>query len=234
MKETLRAVLLSSTGLFLTCGASSILVDVLNGAFRSFRAVDESTSKAVIEGAPPYDRVEGLFYSHLHPDHYDQAANTAFLRRHPGVTAFFPEAETPDHGVLRAGAFTVEYQYIEHVPCDYAWAKHYVFLISAGGTTLYLTTDAGLEPEAHRAFLRGRPVDYGFWNAIYLSYPETRRLLREAAARTYIYHMPVPASDVSGICRKAERNFARYPEELAGFTVLTAYPTALDLPPLTK
>ncbi|MCI8525791.1 MAG: hypothetical protein HFF17_07695 [Oscillospiraceae bacterium] len=234
MAETLQAVLLSSTGLFFSCGTSSILVDVLNGAFRCFRAVDAGTARAVILGEPPYDQVDGIFYSHLHPDHYDQASNAAFLRRHPGISAFFPQADTPDHGVVHTGAFTVEYQYLEHVPCDYAWAKHYVFLISAGGTSVYLTTDAGLAVEGHRAFLGGRPVDYAFWNAIYLSYPQTRRLLREAAAKTYIYHMPEPAGDTSGICRKAARNFARYPEELAACTVLTQYPSALSLPPLTK
>lgn len=231
MYQILQATLLSNTGLFMTCGTSSILVDVLNGRFRCFRAVAPDTAQDIIAGVPPFDHIDGIFYSHLHPDHYDQAANTAFLRGHPDTAAFFPTVDTPDHGVVQAGAFMVEYQYLEHVPCDYAWAKHYAFYIVAGGTSVYLTTDAGLEPEHHRAFLRGRRADYGFWNAIYLSYPQTRQLLREAAVQAYIYHMPEPAGDTSGICKKAARNFARFPDELINVTVLTQYPAVLELSP---
>lgn len=231
MQEILTAALLCNTGLFLTYGSSSILIDALNSSIQSFQAIPSDTAGRIIRGQPPFTQVDGIFYSHLHPDHYDQHANQAFLRRHTGSPAFFPTAETADHGILRAGAFTVEFQYMEHVPCGYPWAKHYVFLISAGGVSVYLTADADPAPDRHLAFLNGRRADYGFWNSIYLSYPQTRRLLKQAAAKTYIYHMPDPEHDTSGICRKAARNLERYPEELRDVTVLTHYPASLELPP---
>lgn len=232
METLLTARLLCSTGLAFRCGTSTLLVDVLNGSYGSFYRLPRETAAAIISGAPPYDCVDGLVYSHLHPDHYDQADNAAFLRTHPGVPAFFPTIDTPPHGVLRMGDFTVEYQYLEHAPCDYTWAKHYVLLLSAGETTVYLTTDAALDPAAHLAFLAGRQADYGFWNAMYLSRPETRRLLRRCARKTYIYHMPLAAGDTSGICRKAAQNFRRHGDELAGVTVLGTYPQQLLLPHL--
>ena len=225
----LQARLLCSAGLYFRCGDSAILVDALNQPFRSFKAVPDDTAERLIRGQAPYERIDGLFYTHLHPDHYDQDRNRAFLERCPGVRTFFPVRETPEHGLIRAGKFTVEYQYFEHTPCDYAWAKHYVLLLSAGGSTVYIAADAELNPAAHWEFLSGRSVDYGFFNAIYLSYCETRRLLREAVGRAFIYHMPESKND--GIYRKAVRNFARFPEELKGITLLDRYPMDLDLPP---
>lgn len=227
--ERLQARLLCNAGFYFHCGCSAVLVDALNQPFRDFKAVSDETAGQLIQGAEPYKQIDGLFYTHLHPDHYDQDRNSAFLQKHPNVRTFFPEPETPEHGFIKAGGFTMEYQYFEHTPCDYAWAKHYVLLLSAGGSTVYITADAELDTDAHRAFLAGRRADYGFFNAMYLSHQETRRLLHETVRKAYIYHVPEPAND--GIHRKALRNFARFPEELKGITLLDRYPMDLDLPP---
>ena len=226
----LQARLLCNAGLYFHCGDSAILVDTLNQSFRSFKAISHETAEYLIQGQAPYQRIDGLFYTHLHPDHYNQDRNNAFLQRHPGIQTFFPLQETPEHGFIKAGGFTVEYQYFEHTPCGYTWAKHYVLLLSAGGSTVYLAADAELNPDAHRTFLAGRHIDYGFFNAIYLSHHETRRLMNEAVEKTYIYHLPESMED--GIYRKAVRNFARFPDELKEITLLDRYPMDLDLPPI--
>lgn len=231
MNDCLCAELLCSAGLRFTSGNSTILVDALNGTIMSFPRIPAPTLQKVVEKKAPFEHVDGIFYTHLHPDHYDQEVNRRFLETHPGIPSFFPTAETPDRGLIQAGAFSVEYGYLEHTPCEYAWAKHYVLLITAGKVQVYLAGDAELSPEKHLAFLDGRKVDYGFWNAMYLSYPETRALMTQAAKKAYIYHMPEPATDASGICRKAAHNMERYPSELQTVEVLTAYPCTLQLPP---
>lgn len=224
----MEATLLCSTGLLLCHGKSAILFDGLNGHHGSFKQIDRTLARGIIQGTlPPDAHIDGLFYSHLHPDHYDQSDNAAFLRNHPHVATFFPTPGMPDHGILQVGAFTVEYQYHEHMPCDYVWAKHYTFFVQAGETSFYLTADAELSPEKHRTFLHGRIADHGFYNAVYLSYPETRQLLRETARHAWIYHMPEPEIDGSGICKKAAKNLARYGAEVPNVTVLEQYPTVI-------
>ena len=61
---------------------------------------------------------------------------------------------------------------------------------------------------------------------------EKTELLRRCARKTFIYHMPLPDTDRSGICRRAETNFRRHGDELRGVTVLESYPQRLRLPPL--
>ena len=224
----MEATLLCSTGLLLQYGNSAILFDRLNCCFGIFKQIDRTLAQGIIQGTlPPDAHIDGLFYSHLHPDHYDQPDNAAFLQNHPHVVTFFPTREMPDHGTLQAGAFTVEYQYHEHMPCEYVWAKHYTFFVQAGETSFYLTADAELLPEKHRTFLHGRIADHGFFNAVYLSYPETRKLLRETVRHAWIYHMPEPESDGSGICKKAAKNLVRYGGEVPNVTVLEQYPTVI-------
>ena len=89
--------------------------------------------------------------------------------------------------------------------------------------------DAAPDAEAHRRILNGRTADAAFWNSQYLSYPETRALLRGCAGVSYIYHMPVDDADVSGIRRKCERNMQRFGAELPNVRVLTHYPSILDI-----
>lgn len=223
------ATLLCNAGLCFRCGASAVLVDALNQPFRSFKGIPDETAEQIIAGQAPFEHIDGLFYTHLHPDHYDKARNDAFLARHPRVKAFIPASETPDHGIIKAGEFTLEYQTFEHMPCDYEQLKHYVLLLTAENCTVYLAGDAFLDPAAHRAFLAGRRADYAFFNAVYLSYPETRALLRETRERTFIYHMPEVEADKSGICRKVARNYERYSDELRDILTIMKYPTELKL-----
>ncbi len=227
--EAVTATLLCNAGLCFRCGPSAVLVDALNQPFRSFKGIPDETARRIIAGEAPYEHIDGLFYTHLHPDHYDKARNDGFLARHPGVKTFIPTSETPDYGTIKAGEFTLEYQTLEHIPCDYERVKHYVLLLTVENCTVYLAGDAALDPAAHRAFLAGRRVDYAFFNAIYLSYRETRALLRETREGTFIYHMPESETDKSGIYRKVARNYERYHDELHNIVTVMKYPTELNL-----
>ena len=91
-----------------------------------------------------------------------------------------------------------------------------------------MTADAQIDTERHRASLHGRRADAAFWNGQYLSHPETRELLLEAAVKNYIYHIPVDEKDVCGIRRKCERSMARFGAELPNVSLLEQYPSSLE------
>lgn len=223
----MRITLLCNCGLAVECSGAVLLVDVPNGSAPPFYRLPADAWQRIVERQPPYDRLAGIYITHQHSDHCDLDALRAFQRRWPDVPCLLPSEETP-RGSVGLGPFTVEYEAFPHAPIPNP-PPHRVTWIRAGERCVYLAADAALEPEAHRAFLRGRKADAAFFNAMYLSRPETRRLLREAAAQCYIYHMP-REGEGQEIWAKCRRNLERYPEELAQVSVLGNYPTVLEFP----
>lgn len=226
----MRITLLCNCGLAVECSGAVLLVDVPNGSAPPFYRLPADAWQRILDRRPPYDRLAGIYITHLHPDHCDLEALRAFQRRWPDVPCLLPSEAAP-RGAVNLGPFAVEYAAFPHAPIANP-PLHRVTWIRAGAQSIYLAADAALEPEAHRAFLRGRRADAAFFNAMYLSRPETRRLLGEAAAQCCIYHMPREGEGLE-IWAKCRRNLERYPEALAQVRVLGSYPTVLELPEAT-
>jgi len=223
-KPKLRGTLVSNTGLYLSYADKAILVDGLNGLAMSFYEIDPAVKSDIINGVNGFENIVGLFYTHSHEDHYSEQKNEDFLVKNRHVKTFVPSDATANHGKISLAGFQVEYQRMTHTPCDVPCANHFVFYITVGERTLYVTADADLNVEAHEEFLGGRQADFGFFNPMYLSYGETRQFITKAAKKVFIYHVPLAATDASGFSRKMERNFNRHPKDLENVTALTTYP----------
>lgn len=230
MPDGLCATLLCNAGLRLNCGEETLLIDVLNGPCRHYAVVPDEGLAQLMAGEEPYQHVTGILYTHLHPDHFDRGKNEAYRQRNPSALWWMPDDDTPERGRFSTGAFQVDFCRMPHIDFGMPACGQYAFLIRAAGVEVYVAADAAPEAEVHRAFLGGRAADYGFWNPVFLALPEGRRLLREAAKTSFIYHMPVKCPETHGIHWKAERCLGRYSAELPNVTVLTEYPTELVLP----
>ena len=221
----MQLILLCNAGLALVSGGQTLLVDVPAGEAPPFAPLPPEIWRRILERDGDYRRLAGLWFTHTHPDHCDLDALAAFQRRWPEVPCLMPQAGER-HGIVELGGFALEYAEIPHAPIPNP-PVHRVTWIEAEGRSVYVAADAALDVEAHRAFLRGRRAGDAFFNAMYLSRPETRALLREAADRVWIYHMPPDQSD--GIWRKCRRNLERFAPELTTVTVLDRYPSAIPL-----
>lgn len=221
----MKLTLLCNAGLALEQDGELLLVDLPNEELPPFYALPEHTWQAILEKEPPYDRVCGLYFTHDHPDHCHREKVSKYLERYPGTPCFFP-AENPPAGRIVMGPFTMEYAPMPHAPLP-VLPVHAATVVEAGGKQLYLPADSALDCDAHRAFLRGRRVDAAVWTPMYLSRPDTRQLLQDAAGHNYIYHMPEGSADDQGYWKKLERNFQRYGDQLQQVTVLGAYPTTV-------
>lgn len=221
----MQLTLLCNAGLALVSGGQTLLVDVPAGEAPPFAPLPPEIWQRILERDGDYRRLAGLWFTHTHPDHCDLDALAAFQRRWPEVPCLMPQAGEL-HGIVELGGFTLEYAEIPHAPIPNP-PVHRVTWIEAEGRSVYVAADAALDVEAHRAFLRGRRAGDAFFNAMYLSRPETRALLREAADRVWIYHMPPDQTD--GIWRKCRRNLERFAPELTTVTVLGRYPSAIPL-----
>lgn len=210
--------LVCNCGLLIREGSSALLVDAPNGVFAAFAAFAQDALQSLISAQPPYDALCGVCFTHTHPDHFDADALARLRAARPDVPVLLP---TGSDGVWTSGAFTVQYAALAHTPvAPELETAHQVLCIACGGKLVYVTADAAPDVARHRAILAGRVADAAFWNGQYLSHAQTRALLRAGARRNFVYHLPTDAADVSGIRRKAERNMARFAEELNTVTLL--------------
>lgn len=219
----MKITLLCSCGLLLEHENSRILIDAPNGDFPPFYSLPEMALDTLKQG-----NLDGIFFTHLHSDHYDSARAPELLAAHPAITSFFPGQDAPQCASFTAGAFHVEAHRFAHTPApQFPDLPHFVLLVTVGECSVYIAADAAPDVARHRAILRDLRPDAAFLNSQCLSYPEFRTLLREQTKQTFVYHMPIDAPDVSGIRRKCARNLARFGSEIPNVRVLTEYPTTL-------
>ncbi len=213
----MRITLLCNAGLAVESRGEVLLIDLPNEALMSFYRLPDDTWKRICQRQTPYDGVCGFYFTHAHPDHYDSSRLNDYCRIWPDTPVVIPSG---DAGTISLGVFTVEYAKVDHAPTGQIDPPHFVGWITDGEKSIYLPADAKLDCEAHRAFLKGREADVGFWNAMFLSRPDTRALLRESAKKTYIYHMPKKEGYGEAVWQKYRKNLERYPDELKDFVLM--------------
>ena len=219
---------LCSCGLLIACGNDAVLLDAPNTAHRTFQVMNCLFREKFEKNEEPFNRLNGLIFSHTHPDHCNLPEVKEYLRLHPNCKSFIPTYDTPDEGYIEFGSIGVQYKYIKHMDVPEGMKRHYVFLIEADGKTLYVTSDAVANPQEHETFLRGRHVDIAFWNPYYLMQNQMREWITGAnVCRHYVYHIPIDERDETGIRRKVQSCMENYYNQLAMFQLLTDYPSMI-------
>ena len=219
--------LLCNAGFLLKAEEASLLVDAPNRTHPPFYTLPSQVWQEILDRRPPYDHVCGLWFSHNHPDHCDLDKARDYLTKWPDAFCFVPE-EKHIRGKGKAGPFEIEYQRVNHAPIPMA-PPHVVTWIKAGEKSVYFPSDAELNCEVHRNFLKNRKADVAIWNSMYLSKEDTRQLMTETAGRNFICHMPQQRPDEGGLWRKLEKNLERFGEELQNVTIVDHYPFKIEI-----
>ena len=222
----MKITLICSCGLLIEQDGQKLLLDGLTDRLPPYEPTRPEDQESILLGRAPFDGLTAVACTHLHPDHWSPTLVARFRRRNPEVAVLEPEA-----GGFSAGAFTLTFFPIPHVPVPprFAIGQNFAVRITVGGKTVYAAGDCASMVPPHEAALDGYRADAAFWNGQMLSFAPTRAFLCRAAARNFIYHIPVDPRDVSGIRRKCERNLARFREELQSVTLLESYPTVIEL-----
>ena len=225
----MKITLICNCGLVFSSGETCLLIDALTQELAPFYRAPESVRQEIVTGTGAYEKTCGLLFTHLHPDHYDKEAAQAFAQYHPRAALYVPNRRELPPERLTVGGFTVELHRVRHTQvAGYGKSTVDAMIISAEGKSVYVASDSAPEVSLHESVLHGRRMDAAFWNGQYLSHPETRELLLEAAVKNYIYHIPVDEKDVCGIRRKCERSMARFGAELPNVSLLEQYPSSLE------
>lgn len=82
---------LGNEGIMVSDGHTTVLFDPLypNG-FGTYQMVPDVMRQHLMEGIAPYENVDAIFISHMHPDHFSVGEVIAYMRRHEQVHLFAP------------------------------------------------------------------------------------------------------------------------------------------------
>ena len=213
----MRCTFLENCGLLLSCEFSSILVDAPNGRIDGFDTTSEGTLFAMASAEPPYNTLCGLFFTHLHPDHFDQNRLAMVLEKHKNAVVFLPRAEDAPNGTLTAGEFTVHYFSLPHSGGSTYATEHRVLLVECGGKSVYICGDGEPQNELHYKILEEYHPQVAIWNPNYVNFSRGRELLK-LVQRNYICHLPIVSHDALGIKRKCMSSFEKFSDELLNVT----------------
>lgn len=92
---------LGNEGIMVTRGRTKILFDAFYAeSFEGkYTLVPDATEAKMMKGEPPFDGVDAIFVSHIHPDHFNTRKIIAYLRAHPRVVLY---AGIDVQGAIRA------------------------------------------------------------------------------------------------------------------------------------
>ncbi len=81
---------IGNEGVLVARGDSKILFDAFYAeSFKgTYVLVSEADESAMMKDEPPYDGVDAIFISHIHPDHFNSRKTIAYMRAHPNVRLY--------------------------------------------------------------------------------------------------------------------------------------------------
>ena len=88
--EVGQAKYLGNEGVLVSSGKTKILFDAFyaESFAGQYTLVPSALEAAMMEGKAPFDGVDAIFISHIHPDHFSSRKTIAYLRAHPNVRLY--------------------------------------------------------------------------------------------------------------------------------------------------
>ncbi len=216
-----------NASLYLTNGRTALLIDgIHNGRAEGFSAMPEGMMDRIMDGTGMFERLDGLLFTHLHQDHYDETAVRAVMARRPELALWGPQMEPrglsdqrdiPGGEEFRIGDFRIFAYQTDHSGKVFADEVHYSFLIRDewSGEQIFVGGDAVFSPELAERVTEDAGGAGTVDAAVLMIYqliekPSIAFLTRLAPKRLLMYHHPLkedPAyQDLKEIYRYLERN----------------------------
>lgn len=201
-----------NAGLYMSSGNTAILIDGIHeGPSIGFSDMPSGLLKQLFRGSGMFARLDGLLFTHLHPDHYDAGKVRLVLESRSGTALWGPGLtnrglseleESADCCTFRIGDFHIFAYVTEHSGPSFADYPHRSFLIrnECTGESFFVSGDAIFRPELADTVIEnagGQRVTAAFINIYHLiEKPSRDFLLRLAPGRLLLYHRPLPGDDV--------------------------------------
>lgn len=222
-----------NAGLYVWDGKTGVLVDGLHhGAREGFSETPAALRRQLAAGTGLFAHLDGLVFTHLHPDHFDgeallQAQEVVPLARLYGPelpeTTVAPDPVGPGAWRFCVGEMQVVTLETVHDGAPFRNTPHRSLLLQAGGESLFVAGDALLDPSLAQRFAGVLPpsVTAAFVNVYQASSPQGLAFLRALRPRRiFLYHLPLEEDDTFRYRALARSTQNRFPADLPGLELL--------------
>lgn len=223
-----------NAGVYISTGKTALLIDGIHGAPSGFSAMPEGLYGRILQGTGMFARLDGILFTHLHPDHYDADKTDRVLENRPGTALWGPGLaergireyrETPAGCMFRIGDLRIFAYPTVHSGKPFREVPHCSFLIrnESSGESFLISGDAVFSPDLADTIKEnaGGPgmVAAAFINVYHLiEEPSRDFLLRLAPRHLFLYHRPLPEDDCCNYLFMIRTELRKDP--LPGYTIL--------------
>ena len=237
MSDTVRVTLIANAGLLLEYRGTTLLLDGIYGAENHpFSPLPPQLWNQMKSGTAPFEKIDLLLFSHLHPDHFSPEMTLEYLRSRPVRGIFLPDVpEVRDSGLIdyltvnnipcaalskqteRMGfritpEITVRTILTRHLDKRYEAVRHICYLISFGPKTLLFTADLDYVTE-NLDRLANTKLDAVFVNPLFFGALRRGKYFSGKLNTNHIvvYHVPFSDHDRLGIRKSLSRDLEQWP-----------------------
>ena len=83
-KHTLEVTYIANEGYMITMGDTKVLIDALPKS-KYYANPSDTLAAILMDGIPPFDKIEYMLVTHDHPDHFNAEMTSRFLLHHPAA-----------------------------------------------------------------------------------------------------------------------------------------------------
>lgn len=237
MDGKVEVTLVANAGVLLSYGGTTLLIDGIYGREgHPFSNLSPEVWRAMCAGAPPFERIDYLLFTHAHPDHFSPEMTMEFLRarrvkgvflpqtrsvRESGLAELLREQRIPsvllsgetDHAAYRVEPeLTVRAFSTLHLDEKYHHVHHFCYRLTVGGEDILFTADVDYIHET-LGQVKNVPLRAAFVNPLFFSDLRRRRFFRgELKAETLcVYHVPFSGEDTMHIRPSLANDMVSFP-----------------------
>ena len=216
-----------NSGVCLRENGAAIFVDGVHAGEKvGFSPMPPALRRTLCGLAGPRVRLDGLLFTHAHPDHFDRDRLEALGAQAPLPPIHVPGREggadcrpfLPGTAQVCIDGWTILAVDTVHAGAAFADVPHQSYLIRRGGAWIFLAGDARLgaaEGRRVRGLCAGMGTAAALVNPMQLLDPQGALFLRALApGSVFLYHLPLPEEDRLGCYALARQARARYPKDL--------------------
>lgn len=247
--KKLRATFLSNAGMLIESSGTTLLVDPLyEKTGHPFSPMPEELRRQIIDGQPPFRKIDYLLITHLHPDHFSETEIIKYLQNNSVRGIFIPAeavqgtalgrlvekknipcamlSDQTEHAVYRPETgVTIRAKNRGHLDEQYKNVENYCYEIKLHDMNVFITADVDY---VHNDFHDlEETMDVTFLNPLFFSELVNHRFYHgELPSRAFgIYHIPFAEDDVMKMRAFTRRSMDRWDKNSG---LVTAFTTPLQ------